>query len=213
MTWKGFGNRGRRIVEVTFHYLRDESDKDNETVVQYSRYSGWDWIINLEKKSLQGYLSSIMVSNVTTKFLSQESNGFILLILRKLRVQKMVLLKGNLHQLSACEYLLTSSDRSVCFSRWFSSALESWISLSFSNFIFFSFLNLQKSVFSFLLKIISFLPIQSFTPSHSHFTLVLFRHFFKLTFPPYHSHIATHCPLVASCSAKNFHHRYKKNYI
>jgi len=30
MTWKGFGKRGRRIVEVTFRYLREETNKDNE---------------------------------------------------------------------------------------------------------------------------------------------------------------------------------------
>ena len=63
MTWKGFGNSCRRIIEVTFQYLREEKDKDNEKVIQYSRYSGWDWIINLENKSLQRYLSSNMVSN------------------------------------------------------------------------------------------------------------------------------------------------------
>jgi len=41
MTWKGFGNRCRRIVEVTFHYLREETDKDNEKkVTQDSWYSG-----------------------------------------------------------------------------------------------------------------------------------------------------------------------------
>jgi hypothetical protein len=30
MKWKGFGKRGRRIVEVTSHYLREETYNDNE---------------------------------------------------------------------------------------------------------------------------------------------------------------------------------------
>ena len=126
----------------------------------------------------------------------------------------MVLLKVNSHKLSPCEYLLTSPDRSVYFHCWFCSALDSWLSLSFSHFIFFSFLNLQFSVLFFPSQNNLFSSPLAFSPCPSQITLVLTRHFFKLTFPPCHPRIPMHCLPVASSSAKNFYHWYaKKKYM